>query len=372
MEAPITPMAAAARRSAFRAWAVAVTAGSVVAAGLAVATPATASQAASSGSHKTWVLKLATQYFPPTNRSQFTNVLVEGRTSWFFGGSNFVGRGVPEIEQRKGGRWHSATLPSGLHSWITEASATSPDDIWAVTYLDGRVLTWNGSSWTIRPKGGWSDRAQFTGIEAVSPRNVWLFGATGVHPGAGTWHLSGTKWTRVRGTAADIYRASAVSPTDMWAFGGIGGTNNALLQFRGSTWHHVQPPALAGFKYSLVLAFGPRDVWVAGTVKRTPELGRYNGHKWVSLSMPGSVAATGMCGADHGAIWVIANSGVGPSSVLNRSASGIWTSVRVGSTPASQVLACAQLPGTTAAWGAGIAPAPSGSAAAVYAYGNVP
>ncbi len=325
-------------------------------------------------SQKTWELKLATRWFPPlTSRSEFTNVVAEGRTGWFFGGSNFAGRGVPEIERRNNGHWHTETLPSGLHSSISAASAVSPDNIWAVTYLGGAVLNWHGSHWHVIPGGGWSSNAQVTGIVAFSSQNVWLFGANGRrHRGAGTWHLSGTRWVQVGGMAADIYQASAASPTDMWGFGGVQGSRNALLRFRGSTWAHVRPAALAGFTYSFVLALSPTSVWVAGSVAGTPKLGHYDGHGWTSLSMPALVPATGMCRDGRGGLWVIANSNFGPSFVLDRSASGHWTTVPVGRTSASQVLACALLPGRTSTWGAGKAPAPSGSAAAVYAYGNVP
>jgi hypothetical protein len=65
-------------------------------------------------------------------------------------------------------------------------------------------------------------------------------------------------------------------------------------------------------------------------------------------------------------MWVIANSGAAPSVVLNRSANGIWKTVRVSHNVADRVLACALVPGTVRAWGAGQSAAPSGSAAAAY------
>ncbi len=324
-------------------------------------------------SQKTWVLKLATRYFPPpSSHSQFTSVIAEGRTGWFFGGSNFAGRGRPVVLLYNGGH-RSPALPSGLHSWIAGASAVAPNDIWAVTFLGGSVLHWNGLNWAQVRNGGWSTKAQLTGILAFSPHNVWLFGARGPsHRGAGTWHLSGTKWTQVRGVAADIYRASAVSSSDMWGIGGIRGTLNALLRFRRGKWLHETPANLAGFSYSYVLALGPGNVWVAGSVAGSPELGHYNGSGWAALSVPALVPPSAMCRDGRGGLWVIANPGLGPSSVLDRSARGGWTTVPVGTTSASEVLACALLPRTTAAWGAGKAPAPNGSAAAVYGYGKVP
>lgn len=324
--------------------------------------------------HQRWVLKLAIQYLPPgTNHSQYVTVLVNGRTAWFFGGSNLNGRGVPEVQENVNGRWRTPALPSGLHTWFTGASAVSANDIWALTFQDGRVVHWNGAAWSARPRGRWSLKAQFTGIVAVGPNNVWLFGARGLkRAGAGTWHLSGTKWTQVRGMAADIARASAVSPTDMWGIGGIQGSMNALLRFKNSRWVHETPSALAGFHYSYVLALGPRNVWVAGSVAGSPELGHYNGSGWTALSMPGFSQASSMCRDGRGGLWVVANPGFGASTVLDRSARGNWTSAPVSSTSADEVLACALVPRSTATWGAGKASAPQGTAAAAFGFGKVP
>jgi hypothetical protein len=49
--------------------------------------------------------------------------------------------------------------------------------------------------------------------------------------------------------------------------------------------------------------------------------------------------------------------------VLDRSAAGKWTAVRVYSASARQVFACALIPGTKSAWGAGRAAALTGTAA---------
>jgi hypothetical protein len=321
-----------------------------------------------------WNLKLAIRYFPSAgNHSQYDTVLAQGRTAWFFGGSNLSGHGVPEVEQRSDGRWHQSVLPSGLRSWITGASAVSAVDIWAVTYLGGTVLRWNGSKWTRERDGRWNRNRPFTGVIAFSPKNAWVFGAkTRSGPGAGTWHLSGTRWTQVKGAAAGLDKASATSPADIWGIGDIRGTMNALFRYRGSAWTHVSPAALAGFTYSGVLAAGPASVWVSGSVDGTPELGHYNGRGWTTVTMPGSATASGMCRDGRGGLWVIANSGLGASSVLHRSAAGSWTSVPVSRTSANEVLGCALVPGTSAVWGAGKSAAPVGTAAAVYGYGHVP
>ena len=343
------------------------TALALAAAGGSVAAGATTTGAAAPPG---WHLKLAIHYLPPmSNRSQYDAVVAEPGQTWLFGGSDVGGHGKPEIERITNGRPHAARLPAGVHSWIAAASATSPSDIWAVTYLSGTVLRWNGSAWAAAPRGGWRPGTRFTGITAVSRADVWVFGTAGRrHPGAGTWHLSGSTWTRVRGIAAGIFQASKSGAGDMWAVGNAGAPGNGLFRFGGRSWRRVRPAALAGFRYSRVLAHGARDVWVTGSRAGTPGLGHYDGRRWTLLPMPGATVASGLCRDGRGGLWVIANSGSRPSAVLDRTAAGTWKKVVVSGNGADKIIACGLPTGTQRTWGAGQATAPAGTAAAAYRY----
>lgn len=325
-------------------------------------------------SKASWQLKLATQYGPFTGHSQYVAVVAGPHDAWFFGGSNLGGHGAPEVAHRVGGRFRFPSLPPGLHSWIIAASSLSPRNIWAVTYLGGAVLHWNGTAWQTQRRGGWRTGTQFTGISAAAPGSVWLFGVGSPrYSGAGTWHWDGTGWTRVHGIAGGIRQASAASATDIWGIGGIGGSMNALLQLRGGAWRHITPSALTGFRYSDVFALAPGNVWVAGSVSGIPKLAHFNGSGWTRAAMPGSIAATGICRNGRGGLWAVANSGKGPSVLRQRSAAGSWSTATVSSSSANEVLACAVVPGRRAVWGAGKARPPlRGTAAAVYGYGSVP
>jgi hypothetical protein len=318
-----------------------------------------------------WTLQLAIHYLPPiTNHSQYDVVLAGPGQTWFLGGTDIRGHGKPKAERIKNGIPHASLLPAHEHSWITAASAPAPTDIWAVTFLGGYVLHWNGSSWRAAPRGNWKAGTRFTGITAIAATNVWVFGTGGrLYHGAGTWHFNGTKWTRVFGPGGGVFQASAAAKTDIWAIGNAGRTGNALLHSGGSTWQRVRPAALAGFTYTHVLALSRFNVWVAGLAGRIPKLAHFDGHGWRVLRMPGRTAATGMCRDGRGGLWVIANTGRAPSVVHERSQRGTWTTARVSANPADEVLACALTPGTRRAWGAGKAAAPQGSAAAAYRTG---
>ena len=236
-----------------------------------------------------------------------------------------------------------------------------------MTYLGGSVLRWNGGAWRTAPRGGWKTGTRFTGITAISRTDVWVFGTSGKrHRGAGTWHFNGTRWTRQNGAAGGIFQASRAGRGDIWGIGNAGSQGNALLHFDGSAWRRVRPAALAGFRYTHLLALAPGNVWVAGSVGSVPKLGHFDGRGWTVLRMPGTTAATGMCRDGLGGLWVIANSGLSPSFVRERASDGTWSKSVVSTSAASRVLACALVPGSSRTWGAGQTTAPRGSAAAAY------
>lgn len=321
-----------------------------------------------------WTLRLAIQYLPGIH-SKYLAVVAWRRQAWFLGGSDINGHGVPEIEHRAHGRWVPVSLSSipGLHSWIAAASATSASGVWAVTALGGAVLHWNGASWAAAPRGGWQPGTQFTGITALAGRSVWLFGAAGRHHrGAGTWHWDGSRWTRVRGIAGAIRKASAAPGAGAWAIGMAGG-RAALLRLSRGSWLRVSPQALAGFTgFTDIAVFSAGNVWVAGLVAGVPKLAHFDGTRWVRLAMPGTGPATGLCRNGRGGLWVIANQGTSQAIVRQRSAAGHWSTATVSPDATNHLFACALVPGTRAVWGAGQAAGLRGTAAAAYGIGALP
>ena len=201
----------------------------------------------------------------------------------FLGGTNVAGAGKPKAERIKNGVPESADLPTGAHSWITAASAPSRDDIWAVTFLGGSVLNWNGSAWKTEPRGGWEAGTRFTGITAISATDVWVFGTAGrLHPGAGTWHFTGTAWKRVTGAAGGIFQASAAGRSDIW---GIGNADIRSRLVPRRVCLAAERPRRSPFHRSHVLALSRSNV-VGRRVAGVPKLGHFDGLAGKRLRMP--------------------------------------------------------------------------------------
>ena len=66
-------------------------------------------------------------------------------------------------------------------------------DIWAVSYAGGYVVHWNGAGWRVAKC--WRQHGVLSGVTALSPADVWVFGTTaGGFRGLGTWHFNGRTW----------------------------------------------------------------------------------------------------------------------------------------------------------------------------------
>src|SRR5258707_607647 len=83
------------------------------------------------------------------------------------------GTSTPIAERCNGQRVTPSRLPARLTGFISDATAPSPRDIWAVSQYGGYVLHWNGRRWHVarRWRGG-----QITDVAAATPKDVWVFG----------------------------------------------------------------------------------------------------------------------------------------------------------------------------------------------------
>jgi hypothetical protein len=224
------------------------------------------------------------------NASGYSVILVtSSQQAWAFGGTNPGGPSAPVATLWNGGSTATATLPAGLTSFISDASATSSSDVWAASQYGRYLLHFDGVRWRVSKR--WQ-QGQVTGVTAVTPSDVWVFGtsADGTSD-IGTWYYDGASWQRVLGLAGTIVRASAISASDIWAIA-ASPASYSVLSFDGTNWQQVPTgSALDGVHVRDILAISSSDVWVLGD--KTDASGgvrlvllNWNGADWSSLVTP--------------------------------------------------------------------------------------
>jgi len=345
---------------------------SACAAALALS-PATPAQAASSPG---WRVVFSHHYNGAQIGSGYLAVASPGRTAgWAVGGAG--GNGNPATGRPAGARWQHGSwrairLRSGLSGWLGAVSADSAKDAWAVSIVSGYVLHWNGTKWAVaRRFPEHSLPSELTGVTALSPSNVWVFGGPGADPGLGTWHFNGHSWHQVTsGPGVGIVTASPLSATNIWAIGSSSAPQDSIVHFTGK-WQSVRATALSGLQFTAIAAVSKHDVWAVGTVQTNsflPRLVHLTSRGWSRVRVPWLVDPIGLAPDGRGGIWITAQNSSGMWA-LHRSATGSWSRIKMK--PSAVLLRIALIPGTTSLWGAGSVASNSVANAAVWAHGRV-
>jgi hypothetical protein len=337
---------------------------------LAVA-PAAIAQASSGAG---WRVAFSHHYGTQATNSSYLDVTAPGkRVAWAAGGAGGAGSpatGWPTVARWRNGRWRPASLPGGLTGWLGAISADSAKDAWAVSLRTGFALHWNGTKWSVakrwpEPKHGLL--RELTGVTALSPSDVWVFGGPGAFPGVGTWHFNGHSWAHVTSAPGNgIVMASALSAKNIWAIGSATAPQDSIAHFTGR-WHTVTATALSGLQFTSIVAVSRDDVWAIGTLQtndRQPRLAHLTRNGWSRMSLPWRVDPTGLASDGRGGVWITALGARG-SLVIHRSTSGAWSRMTIG--PNAALFGVVLIPGTTSLWGSGWVKAGS----AVWAHGRV-
>jgi hypothetical protein len=324
-----------------------------------------------------WRIVFSHHYGGPAASQGYLAITAPGKgAAWAAGGAGGNGNpttGFPVAARWHNGTWRAARLPVGLSGTLGAISADSAKDAWAVSALTGYALRWNGTKWSVARK--WPEPGplprELTGVTALSPANVWVFGGPGAFPGLGTWHFNGHSWQHVTSAPADgIVKASALSATNMWAIGSATSPQDSIVHYTGS-WHTVRAAALSGLQFSAIAAVGPHDVWALGTVQTNsfrPRLVHMTTHGWTRMSLPWLVDPIDLAADGTGGLWITAENNAGLFAI-HRSATGRWSRIKIG--PNAALIRITLIPGTTSLWGAGAVKTASSVNAAVWAHGRV-
>ena len=168
------------------------------------------------------------------------------------------------------------------NSFLQGVVAISPTLAWAAGNVTngphpGQVIEqWNGNKWSLfpAPKFGKKDQANVFAMTSSSANDVWAIGSL-MKSGTGLVsplfeHWDGTAWTATTGESNNefLFGASADATNDAWAVGFSGSDNieTAAMHWDGANWKSVATPNVGEGtnKLNAVLALAPNDVWAVG------------------------------------------------------------------------------------------------------------
>jgi hypothetical protein len=308
----------------------------------------------------TFQLTSGRHYGQPANASGYSVIVRTGPASaWLLGGSNPGGPSTPVAAQWNGAQLTTAALPSGLTSFVSDASATSMNDVWAVSQYGRYLLHYDGVQWRLVKR--WQT-GQVTGLTAITPSDVWVFGTTADGTSdVGTWHWDGYDWLRMYGLAGTVVRASATSDSDIWAIA-ASSASYSILYYDGTSWQPVPTGSdLDGVQPRDILALSPSDVWVLGTQADTaggPRLVllHWNGIGWTSLVTQINAWAGRLAAGANGTVLVTATPADASATgqILQVAAPGGWPVITAESSLADGSVSDVVLAGgTQSLWASG-------------------
>jgi hypothetical protein len=196
-----------------------------------------------------------------------------GNDVWLAG--NYIPKGSPTLQplymRWNGSRWRHIKEAPGLSygGIILGLDVRTSDDAWAVGYQGTEVpflnaplvQHWDGTAWSVvpspQPEGGSS---ALTEVSALSATDAWAVGYDSEGPLIQHW--DGTAWTAVNapGSGYNLDGVTAISSGDAWAVGSAA----TSLHWDGSTWRLYQTPAMPGSSFASVSAFSSNDIWAVG------------------------------------------------------------------------------------------------------------
>jgi hypothetical protein len=218
-------------------------------------------------------------------------------------------------EQPCDGNFHVVHQLDALR--LNDVDFSTPDDGWAVGYdypnetrrtstfshgPDERpvVVRFNESSLE-RTNPPHDPGTELTGVDAISPSDVWVVGTQ--HPNKYrttetiSYHWDGSTWTNVPvpspGRYAWLRDVVAVTPNDIWAVGSFekpddGPVETLVLYYDGIRWSRVPTPSPSESAALMAIdATSSESAWAVGSwmSNRRPLVMRWNGEEWRHMKL---------------------------------------------------------------------------------------
>jgi hypothetical protein len=195
------------------------------------------------------------------------------------------------------------TPNENFNNGLLAASASSPNDIWAV---GESTIHFDGTTWTAFPAAmiNGDNTANLEGVVDISPTLAWTVGTVNIgedNPGQVIEQWDGTKWsvfsgpTFAKGDQPSLFAMTSTSANDIWAIGSLLGDDEQQLFFLFEHWDGTvwtKTTALSGDAFLFgASADAPNDAWAVGFIGPENDDSRtlavhWNGTSWKAVATP--------------------------------------------------------------------------------------
>ena len=247
-----------------------------------------------------------------------------------------IGTGLtnaPAARHWDGTSWQVVALPAtGAGSALLAISGDNSDDVWAVGQSAGEsgsriqvlVEHFDGSTWSIVPAPSGLGSAHLSGVDAVSPTDVWAVGEDSAYPDGNAFgslveHYDGAAWTVVPAphiaTGPVLQAISAAPDGSVWAAGYAWRDDGArdvpiIERYDGTAFHTAPAPIVSNGQFIAIAALSATDVWALGnntsSHQQEPLIEHYDGSSWTIVATPqlSNTVVYGMTAVSAADIWV--------------------------------------------------------------------
>ena len=237
-------------------------------------------------------------------------------------------------------RWRIAFAASSIYSDFTGIAALSARNVWAVGTnqppgpIQDQTMTirrWDGRAWIRVSLPATYRHAYLFTVAGSTSANVWVFGqwrnSKGLDGHLFALRWNGQRWMRTGWWPGynQVSAAVVLSRTDVWMF------SQGTWHYNGHGWKAYKLP----FDLVQASAISGNDIWAVGSdnVTSGPVLARWHDGRWAAEPLPqlaSSAVFTDLIAPSDGDIWVVGATGTTKSPALSlRRHDGVWTRYKV-------------------------------------------